>query len=95
MVAFMNFILVKKGNKRKKIKKIAIYRKQNKKGLKQKRICADAFDEQSDGIKHYLCKQACLKTCLSTVASVPQSRISFMVVEKKEPNSFILYLFNN
>lgn len=92
----MNFILVKKGNKRKKIKKIAIYRKQNKKkGLKQKRICADAFDEQSDGIKHYLCKQACLKTCLSTVASVPQSRISFMVVEKKEPNSFILYLFNN
>lgn len=61
----MNFILVgkKKGNKRKKIKKIAIYRKQNK-GLKQKRICADALDEQSDGIERYLCKQACLETCL-------------------------------
>lgn len=79
MVAFMNFILVKKGNKRKKIKKIAIYRKQNKKGSNN-RICADAFDEQSDGIEHYLCKQACLKTCLSTAASVPQSRISFTVV---------------
>lgn len=77
----MNLILVKKGNKGKKIKKIAIYRKQ-KKGSKQKRICADAFDEQSDGIEHYLCKQACLKTCLyCSFSSTIQD--FFYLLEKK------------
>lgn len=95
MVAFMNFILVKKGNKRKKIKKIAIYRKQNKKGLKQQNLCWCFWMSSPMALNITCASRHAWKPVWVLQLQSHNPGFLLWLLEKKEPNSFILYLFNN